>query len=110
MIIEPHTDDTGSAESNRSFTRVFNKKMSSKNPWDRIFALGKIHRILSCMQDEKLTAVGEKLIKGVYSKRMIDYAYLQKQNNHREELYSDSFASEGMTDPDIEANDSEMSH
>ena len=41
MIVEPHSDDTDS-DSNRSFTRVFTNKMSSKNPWDRIFALGKI--------------------------------------------------------------------
>ena len=55
------------------------------------------------MQDEKLTAVGEKLIKGVYSKKMVDYAYLQKQNDKDGELYADSFASEDLiTESDIE--------
>ena len=77
MIIEPHTDDTDS-ESNRSFTRVFNRKISSKNPWDRIFALGKIFGIVKGLQDEKLTIVGQKLVKGVYSKKMGDYKYLQR--------------------------------
>ena len=77
MIVEPHTDNTDS-ESNRSFTRVFNRKLASKNPWDRIFALGKIFSIVKGLQDEKLTVVGQKLVKGVYSKKMADYAYLKR--------------------------------
>ena len=51
MIIEPHTDDTDE-ESDRSFTRIFNRKINSKNPWDRIFALGKIWGIIKGLEGE----------------------------------------------------------
>ena len=68
IVIEPNSG-TSSDDSQLSFTRHFSNTMSSKNPWDRVFALGKVFSILKGMQGVNMTNVGEKLVKGVYKKK-----------------------------------------
>ena len=67
--------------------------MSSKNPWDRIFALGKIFKILKGLQGVNMTIVGEKLVKGIYSKKTDDYAYLKRKNGEKKDAARDIFSS-----------------
>ena len=63
--------------------------MNSKNPWDRIFALGKIFSILQGLQGKELSVIGEKLVKGVYSNRLNDLQTLrQEDKDMRQGVYS----------------------
>ena len=75
--------------------------MSSKNPWDRIFALGKIFSILQGLQEKELSIIGEKLIKGVYSKHIQDLHKVKKEDeNMREGVYSRRPDRDPFTDSD----------
>ena len=69
-MIETNAEESGS---DQSFTRVFQSKIDSKNPWDRIFAIGKALKILRGMENEPLNVVSKKLIKGVYTRNLNEY-------------------------------------
>ena len=82
QIIETDADESGS---DQSFTGVFQSKIDSKNPWDRIFVVGKALKILRGMEDEPLKVVSKKLIKGIYMRNLNEYQYLMKKQDAQEE-------------------------
>ena len=69
-MIEPERD-LSSSESDLDFRERFNDMLSSKNPWDRVFALFKIFKILSQYKENdqrKMDIWDKHLIKGIYSR------------------------------------------
>ena len=55
--------------------------LSSKNPWDRVFALFKIFKILSQYKENdqrKMDIWDKHLIKGIYSRSQHSYQHLEK--------------------------------
>ena len=60
-VIEPEKDES-SSESDISFKENFHAKMSSKNPWDRLFALKKIFDILQAYEEKNLNEWDRQLI------------------------------------------------
>ena len=69
-MIEPERDLSSSA-SDLDFREKFNAMLTSKNPWDKIFALYKMFDILSSYKEndqKKLGPIDRQLIKGVYSR------------------------------------------
>ena len=74
QVIEP--DEGSSSASDISFKENFHSKMSSKNPWDQIFALNKIFSILKEYQEKDLNDIDKKLIKGLYMRSNANYKHL----------------------------------
>ena len=77
QIVE--TGDEDEIDSDQSFTKNFQSKISSKNPWDRIFVIGKTFNILKGLEDTELNAVSRKLIKGIYHRELNEYQYLLRR-------------------------------
>ena len=92
-MIEPYTDNTDSG-SNNDFTRNFQETLNSKNPWDRIFALGKISLILQRFEENDLNVIDKKLIKGVYTRQQNEHGYLQKKNDIHDDENKDGAQSD----------------
>ena len=92
QIVETGAEDSGS---DQSFTRVFQSKIDSKNPWDRIFALGKAFKIMKGMEDEQLNIMSKKLIKGIYTRNLNEYQYLMKNQDIKKVAQEQQ-----LTDPD----------
>ena len=86
QVIEPERNTSTSA-SDISFKENFYQKMSSKNPWDQVFALSKIFQILKEYQEKDLNEVDKKLIKGLYMRSNANYKHLlRKKENFNDSI------------------------
>ena len=83
--------------------------LTSKNPWDKIFALYKMFDILSSYKEndqKKLGPIDRQLIKGVYSRSQHNYKHLQKDYCSDEE---DTFKSSEISEDEHSQAPSEES-
>ena len=95
QVIEPEKDISSSA-SDLDFREKFNSMITSKNPWDRVFALYKMFDILNrYKENEQLDPIDKQLIKGVYSRSQHNYKHLQKDYFSDEE---DTFKSSDISE------------
>ena len=78
QVIQPDQEVSSSA-SDLDFRANFDAKMSSKDPWDQIFALYKIFRILREYEGNELDMWDKQLIKGIYLRRERTFKYLEKK-------------------------------
>ena len=99
MVEDCGTDNSSSGEEQHDFAKNFQAKVESKNPWDRVAALGKVTHILKAAYledpDRKVDLIDKKLIKGFYQRALNQYQYLEpKSIKHAsdigEEMNSDS--------------------
>lgn len=54
------------SSSDGDIVKSFHAQLSSKKPFDRIFALGKIASLLKGYEDSNLNNMDKKLVKGFY--------------------------------------------
>ena len=90
QIVESETTES---EDNPQFARNFFMKLESQNPWERIFALGKIFHILKEFENSDLSELDKRLIEGIYSRKTNEYQYLNRKNERLDsdlEDHSDS--------------------
>ena len=62
--------------SEQDMAKEFHGQITSKKPFDRIFALGKIAQVLKSYEDVELNQMDKKLIKGFYSNKLNVHGYL----------------------------------
>ena len=78
LLHEDDSQTSSSEEEQGNFTQNFQKKIESKNPWDRIKALGRVNQILGHGYVEKeqvLDYQDKKLIKGLYRRALNTYNF-----------------------------------
>lgn len=81
MIEDRESDKISSNNgSDEDIVGSFHKALSSNKPFDRIFALGKVSKILKAYEKNELNHMDKKLLKGFYSRRLNEYSYLARKS------------------------------
>ena len=64
-----HSEDNLSSDAPSDNVELV-KKLRSKNPWSRIYALGKINKSLQTMTKDKSNKMEQRLLKGFYTSNL----------------------------------------
>lgn len=83
QVIEEATADNDSSSDDKDVTHAFHSKLSSKDPFDRIFALGKVTQTLKRFENMVPNSMDAKLLQGFHFRSLDKYAYLARQMNTR---------------------------
>ena len=78
------SETSSSDDEQGNFTKNFQTAVESKNHWDRIRAITRVHSILSIPyvhENKPIDMLDKKLVKGFYNRSLNEYKYLNTEPN-----------------------------